>query len=101
MLDMKGPKLLPKKITSKMNTRETMKYERLRKEWIKTGDDMIKAQAKSVEYSRTIDKLKEPTAAQKKKDKSLIDAGFKAELKAFKKADEYDAYKDAMKKKYN
>ena len=69
-----------------MNTRETMKYERLRKEW-------IKVQAKSVEYSRTIDKLKEPTAAQKKKDTSLIEDGFRAELKAFKKADEYDAMK--------
>jgi hypothetical protein len=100
MVDMKGPKPLPKKITSKMTTQETKKYEKLQKEWIKTGDDMVKAQAKSVEYGRTIDTLKEPTAAQKKKDKSLIDAGFRAEEKAFKKADEYAAYKDAMKKKY-
>jgi hypothetical protein len=100
IVDMKGPKPLPKKITSKMTTQETKKYEKLQKEWIKTGDDMVKAQAKSVEYGRTIDTLKEPTAAQKKKDKSLIDAGFRAEEKAFKKADEYDAYKDAMKKKY-
>ena len=46
---MKGPKLLPKKITSKMNKRETTKYERLQKEWIKTGDDMVKAQAESVD----------------------------------------------------
>ena len=100
MVDMKGPKLLPKKITSKMTTQETKKYEMLQKEWIKTGDDMVKAQAKSVDYGRTIDTIKEPTTTQKKKDKSLIDAGFKAESKAFKKADEYDAYKDAMKKKY-
>jgi len=97
---MKGPKLLPKKITSKMNNRETTKYEKLIEQWIKTGEDMIKAQADSVDYGRKIDKLENPTAAQKKKDKSLIDAGFRAELKAFKKADEYDAYKDAMKKKY-
>jgi hypothetical protein len=97
---MKGPKLLPKKITSQMNKRETTKYEKLQKEWIKTGDDMVKAQAESVEYGRTIDKLKEPTAAQKKKDLTLIDAGFKAEAKAFKKADEYDAYKKKMEEKY-
>ena len=100
MVDMKGPKPLPKKITSKMTTRETTKYERLQKEWIKTGDDMVKAQADSVDYGRTIDKMEKPTAAQKKKDLTLIDKGFKAELKAFKKADEYDAYKEAMKKKY-
>ena len=97
---MKGPKPLPKKITSKMTTQETKKYEKLQKEWIKTGDDMVKAQAESVEYGRTLDKLEKPTATQKKKDLTLIDKGFKAEEKAFKKADEYDAYKDAMKKKY-
>jgi len=83
-----------------MNKRETTKYEKLQKEWVKTGEDMVKAQAESVEYGRTLDKLEKPTAAQKKKDLTLIDKGFKAELKAFKKADEYDAYKDAMKKKY-
>ena len=98
---MKGPKPLPKKITSQMNKRETTKYEKLQKEWIETGEDMVKAQAESVEYGRTIDKVKEPTVVQKKKDLTLIDKGFKAELKAFKKADEYDAYKDAMKKKYD
>ena len=98
---MKGPKPLPKKITSKMTKQETTKYEKLQKEWIKTGDEMVKAQAKSVDYGRTIDKVKEPTAAQKKKDLILIDKGFKAEEKAFKKADEYDAYKETMKKKYD
>ena len=97
---MKGPKPLPKKITSQMNKRETTKYEKLIEEWIKTGEDMVKAQADSVEYGRTLDKLEKSTAAQKKKDLTLIDKGFKAEFKAFKKADEYDAYKDAMKKKY-
>ena len=40
--------------------------------------------------------MEKPTAAQKKKDLTLIHKGFKAE----EKADEYDAYKDAMKKKY-
>ena len=97
---MKGPKLLPKKITSQMNKRETTKYEKLQKEWIKTGEDMVKAQADSVDYGRTLDKIKNPTAAQKKKDLSLIDKGFKAEFKAFKKADEYDAYKKKMTEKY-
>ena len=97
---MKGPKLLPKKITSKMNKTETTKYEKLRKEWIKTGEDMVKAQADSVDYGRTLDKMKKPTAVQKKKDLTLIDKGFKAEVKAFKKADEYDAYKKKMEEKY-
>ena len=97
---MKGPKLLPKKITSQMNTRETTKYEKLQKEWIETGEDMVKAQAESVEYGRTLDKLEKPTAAQKKKDLTLIDKGFKTEHKAFKKADEYDAYKKKMEEKY-
>ena len=97
---MKGPKLLPKKITTKMSKTQLTKYEKLQKEWIKTGEDMIKAQAESVEYGRKFDKMENPTAAQKKKDKKLIDAGFKAEAKAFKKADEYDAYKKKMEEKY-
>ena len=94
---MKG---LPKKITTKMSKTELTKYEKLQKEWIKTGEDMIKAQAKSVEYGRKFDKMENPTAAQKKKDKKLIDAGFKAEAKAFKKAGEYDEYVEKLKKKY-
>ena len=83
-----------------MNKTETTKYEKLRKEWIKTGEDMVKAQADSVDYGRTLDKMKKPTAVQKKKDLTLIDKGFKAEVKAFKKADEYDAYKKKMEEKY-
>ena len=39
---MKGPKQLPKKITEKLNKRETTKYEKLQEKWVKTGDDMIK-----------------------------------------------------------
>jgi len=97
---MKGPKPLPKKITTKMSKTELTKYEKLQKEWIKTGEDMVKAQAESTDYSRTLDKIKNPTAAQKKKDLSLIDKGFKAEFKAFKKADEYGAYKKKMTEKY-
>jgi len=97
---MKGPKLLPKKITTKMSKTELTKYEKLQKERIKTVEDMVKAQAKSVEYGRTLYKMKNPTTAQKKKDQNLIDKGFKAEFKAFKKADEYYAYKKKMEKKY-
>ena len=97
---MKGPKLLPKKITSKMNKRETTKYEKLVKDWIKTGEDADKAQRASTDYYRALAKIKEPTIAQKKKDQKLIDAGFKAEYIAFKKSDEYHAFKVAMTKKY-
>jgi hypothetical protein len=45
--------------------------------------------------------MENPTAAQKKKDQKLIDAGFKAEYIAFKKADEYDDYKKKMTSKYS
>ena len=83
-----------------MNKRETTKYEKLIEDWIKTGEDMIKAQGESVEYGRKFDKMENPTAAQKKKDKKLIDKGFKSEFKAFKKADEYYAYKKKMEEKY-
>jgi len=97
---MKEPKPLAKKITNKMTTTNLAKYKRLMKEWVKTGEDMIKAQGKSTNYSRALDKMKNPTAAQKKKELSLIDKGFKAELKAFKKSDEYYAYKKKMEKVY-
>lgn len=83
-----------------MNKRETTKYEKLVKDWIKTGEDMVKAQRASTEYYRALAKIKEPTVAQKKKDQKLIDAGFKAEYIAFKKADEYDDYKKKMTEKY-
>ena len=68
-----------------MNKRETTKYEKLQKEW-------VKSQAYSVEYGRKLDKMEKPTVAQKKKDLTLIDKGFKA--------DEYDAYKKKMEEKY-
>jgi hypothetical protein len=84
-----------------MNKRETTKYEKLIEDWIKTGEDMIKAQGESVEYGRKFDKMENPTTAQKKKDKKLIDAGFKAEAKAFKKAGEYDEYVEKLKKSIN
>ena len=72
-----------------MIKRETTKYEKLQKEWIKAHTD-------SVEYGRKLYKMEKPMAAQKKKDLTLIDKGFKA----FMKADEYDAYKKKIYEKY-
>ena len=97
---MKGPKQLPKKITEKLNKRETTKYEKLQEKWVKTGDDMIKTQGDSVQYGRKIDKIKEPTAAQKKKDQKLIDAAFKAFDKASRVEDDYVEFENKMRKKY-
>ena len=97
---MKGPKPLPKKIVSKMNKREITQYERLIREWVKTGEEMLKAQAESVQYDRKMDKVKEPTAAQRKKEQKLINAGFRTEYYAFKKADEYADFKKKVQKKY-
>lgn len=97
MVDMKG---LPEKITTKMTKTELTKYEKLQKEWIKAGEDMDKAQGASTDYSRKYIDGKNPTAAQKKKDQELVNAGFKAEHYAFKKADEYRDFVDTLKKKY-
>jgi len=99
-IDMKGPKPLSKRITTKMSKTELTKYKKLHKEWIKTGEDMVRAQAASVKYGRALVKIKNPTAVQKKKDQKLINAGFRAEHVAFKKAYEYDAYKKRMEGKY-
>jgi len=97
---MKGPKPLPKKILSELNKRETTKYEKLREKWVKTGDDMNQTQRDSVQYGRKIDKIKEPTAAQKKKDQKLIDAAFRAFDKASQVEDDYVAFGNKMRKKY-
>jgi len=94
-------KVLSKKITDKMTKPELTKYKRLQKEHKKAVEDMVKAQAKSTQYSRKIYHTKTtPTAAQKKKDQNLVDAGFRAEYFAFKKADEYFAYEKKMYEKY-
>lgn len=93
-------KLLPKKIISEMTKTEVSTYKKLKNDNVKTGDDMLKAQAKSVIYSRKLDKVKNPTATQKKMDQKLINAGFKAEYVAFKKADEHRAYMNKMRQKY-
>lgn len=95
---MKGSKPLPQKVIAKMDKRELAKYEKLTKEWIKTGDEMEKVQADAVIYGRKLPK--EPTKAQLAKEQKLINAGFRAEYFAFKKSDEYHAFKLAMTKKY-
>ena len=95
---MKGPKPLSQKVIAKMDKRELAKYEKLTKEWIKTGDEMEKVQANAVIYGRKLPK--EPTKAQLAKEQKLINAGFRAEYFAFKKSDEYHAFKVAMTKKY-
>lgn len=97
---MAGPKQLPKKILSKMNKRETTKYGRLRKDEAKLFENSDKAQRASTIYSRKLDKIKEPTTAQKKKDQRLINAGFRAMHFAHKKSDELREFKNIMKKKH-
>ena len=96
---MKGPKPLPKKVIAKMDKRELAKYEKLTKERIKTGDEMEKVQADAVIYGRKLPK--EPTKAQLAKEQKLINAGFRAEYFAFKKADEYGAFYYMILKKYS
>jgi len=95
---MKGSKPLSQKVIAKMDKRELAKYEKLTKEWIKTGDEMEKVQADAVIYGRKLPK--EPTKAQLAKEQKLINAGFRAEYFAFKKSDEYHTFKVAMTKKY-
>jgi len=97
---MKGPKPLPKKIIEKLNKKETTKYEKLQNDWIKTGEDMNQTQRDSVQYGRKIDKIKEPTAAQQKKDQRLITKAFKAWDKASRVEDDYTEFVGKMKKKY-
>ena len=38
---MKGPKPLPKNITTKMSKTELTKYDKLQKEWFKTNEDRL------------------------------------------------------------
>ena len=91
---------LPKKILSKMNKREITKYERLRKDEAKLFDYMDKVQRASTVYSRKLDKMKQPTTAQKKRDQRLINTGFRAMHFAHKKGDELREFTDIMRKKH-
>jgi len=92
---------LTKKITSQMSKREITKYERLMKEADKLFDHMDKVQRAATQYGRKIDKPgAEPTAAQKKKEQKMINAGFRAMYFAHKKDDELCKFKKDIKKKY-
>ncbi len=91
---------LPKKILSKMNKREITKYERLRKDEAKLFESFDKAQRASTQYSRKLDKMRQPTTAQKKRDQRLINAGFRAMHFAHKKSDELREFEKIMKKKH-
>jgi len=91
---------LPKKTLTKMNKREITKYERLMKESNKLFDHMDKVQRAATQYGRKIDKIKEPTAAQKKKEQKMINDGFRAMHFAHKKNDELSKFKKDIKKKY-
>ena len=91
---------LTKKITSQMNKREITKYERLMKEVDKLFDHMDKVQRAATQYGRKIDKIKEPTAAQEKKEQKMINDGFRAMYFAHKKDDELSKFKKDIKKKY-
>ena len=97
---MTKPKLLPKRITSKMTEPEIKKYERLQKEWVKTGDDMLNAHEKATIYIHKVDKSNKVSSAMKKKQQDLINEGFRLEYIAFKKADEYSEFKQRMINKY-
>ena len=91
---------LPKKTLTKMNKREITKYERLMKEVDKLFDHMDKVQRAATQYGRKIDKIKEPTAAQEKKEQKMINDGFRAMYFAHKKDDELSKFKNDIKKKY-
>jgi len=91
---------LPKKTLTKMNKREITKYERLMKEVDKSFDHMDKVQRAATRYGRKIDKIKEPTAAQEKKEQKMINDGFRAMYFAHKKDDELSKFKNDIKKKY-
>jgi len=91
---------LPKKTLTKMNKREITKYERLMKEVDKLFDHMDKVQRAATRYGRKIDKIKEPTAAQEKKEQKMINDGFRAMYFAHKKDDELSKFKNDIKKKY-
>ena len=91
---------LSKKTLAKMNKREITKYERLMKEADKLFDHMDKVQRAATQYGRKIDKIKEPTAAQEKKEQKMINDGFRAMYFAHKKDDELSKFKNDIKKKY-
>jgi len=97
---MTGSKPLPQKVIAKMDKRELAKYEKLTKELIKLFDHMDKVQRAATQYGRKLDKIKEPTAVQKKKEQKMINDGFRTMFFAHKKDDELYKFKKDIKKKY-
>ena len=94
-------KNLPKRILVKMNARELSRYRALQKESARAGVAMERAHSKYTVYGRALDKMKNPTRAQKSRDQKLIREGFKAESIAFRKADQLSAFKEKMRRKYS
>lgn len=88
---------LPKKITSKMNPGENTKHTKLRKEFKKLGDTMVRFQKRSTDYFR---KHKKPTQIQVKKQQVLDDTGLKASYLYDKKGDELGVFRQKLRKKY-
>tara|TARA_Y100001970_G_C14119243_1_gene795350 strand:+ start:204 stop:500 length:297 start_codon:yes stop_codon:yes gene_type:complete len=93
-------KPLSKKIVSKMSKQDYVKYNKLKKEHIQTGENMVRIQAEAVIYSRKLLTIKEPTKAQKDMELQLNDRGFKAMHNAFQKTDELRKFLETMQKKY-
>ena len=91
-------KPLPKAILYKLEAAEQKALNGLEEKYIKTGDEMVKAQrAASVAMKN---ELKEKKARTKTTQK-LINKGFKAEFLAFNAADELRNYKEQLRKKYS
>ena len=95
---MRAQKPLPKAILSELTSDEDKALKNLEEKYIKTGDEMVKAQrAASVAMKNELKEKKVRT----KSTQTLINKGFKAEFLAFKAADQLSAYKEQMRKKYS
>lgn len=88
------------RVWTKMTIQEEKKAKKLLKDVDNAFKLMEKYQGESTNYSRKFYKLKNPTASQIKKEKSLIDRGFKYEKKAFDKSYKYNKYMIYLEKKY-
>ena len=82
-------------IESKMTASELKKYAKLRKSGYPREKIWTGVKRRLLVHQKT---CKQPNSAQKKRKQHLIDMGLRAERRAFKKADEWVAFKDQMKK---
>jgi len=95
-----GFKPLPKRVISKMTTRELDKYAKLQKELDHLVKVMKRAQQKASVYADKLARMKViPKAAQLIKAGKLVDAGMKAEYYAFKKSGELIEFTKKMRAK--